>query len=427
MKHSQSSVRAQKQSQEVIPNKKETYEDESESEEIKTSPKKEKAEEMSGKLRKDNREDKLLHSKVPIDKDKIDKGKLLKDAINNNISSFSPDTSFENLVNNYHTAKKLTGETMIRELTGYDPGYVDKNINIPEFKRELKDRIKKNIEELQKKGLLDKEGFITDEGYEFASLSLLSEELDKLEGKGLLGENDSKEKSATGNITEYRPYRNSDTYKQLNVRQSIKKALRRGRDTISKNEFVSSEKESKGNLEIVYVIDNSGSMKGQKIGMAKKAGVALMYKAINNKDKVGLVVFGSKLTTKINPTTNFYELLQELNRIKTSGETDISLGIETATKLFSSSAKTKHIVLLTDAVQTLGKKPETEVIKQVSNAHNQQTTISVIGISLNKQGEQLAKKIVDITQGSLFKASKLENLDQIILEDYYRARHKSNY
>jgi hypothetical protein len=27
----------------------------------------------------------------------------------------------------------------------------------------------------------------------------------------------------------------------------------------------------------------------------------------------------------------------------------------------------------------------------------------------------------------LFKAAKLENLDQIILEDYYRAKHKNKY
>lgn len=316
---------------------------------------------------------------------------------------------------------------MIRELTGYDPGYVDKNINIPEFKRDLKERIKKNIQELEKKGLIDKEGFITEEGYEFAALSLLSEELDRLEGKGLLGENKSKQTSTIGNIKEYRPYRNTDTYKQLNTRQTIRKTIRRQKIEITKNEFVSSEKESKGNLEIIYVIDNSGSMKGQKISMAKKAGIALMYKAINNKDKVGLVVFGSKLSNKKPPTTDFYDLLKEISRIKTSGETDIALGIETAMKLFTSKTKTKHIILLTDAVQTLGKKPETEVLKKVSDAHNQGITISVIGISLNKQGEQLARKIVDTSQGSLFKASQIENLDQIILEDYYRARHKRNY
>lgn len=424
MRLSLSFVKAQSQNQEVIPNNKESFDEEQNDETINAKPKKEDSEELSGKLRKDNRDDKLLHSKVPIDKNKIDKGKLLKDAINNNISSFSPDTAFENLVNNFHTTKNLSGETMIRELSGYDPSYVDKNINIPEFKRELKERIKKNIEELKKQGLLDKEGTITQEGYEYASLSLLSEELDRLEGKGLLGENESKEKSIIGNIVDYRPYRSSDPYKQLNVRQTIKKALRRQKQTISRDEFVSSEKQSKGNLEIIYVIDNSGSMKGQKIGMAKKSGVALTYKAINNKDKVGLVVFGSKLSKKVLPTNDFFSLLKEITNIKTSGETDISLGIETATNMFSSKTKTKHIILLTDAVQTLGKKPEKEVLEKVSQAFNQKITMSVIGISLNKQGETLAKKIVDISQGSLFKASQIENLDQIILEDYYRARHK---
>ena len=36
--------------------------------------------------------------------------------------------------------------------------------------------------------------------------------------------------------------------------------------------------------------------------------------------------------------------------------------------------------------------------------------------------EELAKKIVDISKGSLYKVQSLENLDAIILEDYYRIR-----
>jgi len=37
----------------------------------KSTPQKESAEELSGKLRKDNRDDKLLHSKLNVDKDKL--------------------------------------------------------------------------------------------------------------------------------------------------------------------------------------------------------------------------------------------------------------------------------------------------------------------------------------------------------------------
>ena len=374
-------------------------------------------------MRKDNRDDALLHTQIDIDKEKIDKARLLSDAINNNISSFSPEMSFEKLVNNYSSAKKLFGETLIRELTGYDPGFVEKNINIPEFKRELKERIKHNIEQLKKEGFLDKEGIITDQGYDYAALAMLAEELDDLEGKGLLGENEGKEKAMYGERQDSRNYRHGDRFKDISLKQTIKKALRRGHSNIHKTDLVTSERKSKGKIEIIYALDSSGSMKGEKIKVAKKSGIALIYKAITNNDKAGLIIFGSKITKAIPPSKDFYAILKEFSRIKTSGETDIALCIENAIKMFSNATKTKHIILLTDAMQTLGKKPEKEVLEKVSDAANQGITITVIGIGLNKQGENLAKKIADISKGSMYKVKSLENINQIVIEDYYKTRH----
>ncbi|MGV8168911.1 MAG: vWA domain-containing protein [Candidatus Nanoarchaeia archaeon] len=387
-------------------------------------PEKAASEELSGKMRKDNREDKLMHTQVDSDKDKIDKARVLSDAINNNVSSFSPDITFEQMVNNYSSAKKLFGETLIRELTGYDSGFVEKSIKVPEFKRELKERIKQNIEKLKEEGLLDKEGFITDYGYDFAALSMLSDELEKMEGKGFLGENTSKQKSFMGDIQDYRNFRTSDRYRSISLKQTIKKAVRRKHSSIEQEDLVSSEKESKGRLEVIYALDNSGSMKGDKIGVAKKAGVALMYKAIMGGDRAGMIVFGSKVTKAIPPTKDFSLLLKELTRIKTSGETDIAGCIEASVKMFSRSSKTKHVVLITDALQTLGKMPEKEVLEVVSNAADLGITFTVVGIGLDKEGERLAKKIVDISKGTLYSVKSLDNLDQIIIEDYYNAKKR---
>ena len=58
---------------------------------------------------------------------------------------------FKELVSNYKNAKKLYGETLIRELSGYDPRYVDKNVKIPEFQRELQKKLKDKAEELKEK------------------------------------------------------------------------------------------------------------------------------------------------------------------------------------------------------------------------------------------------------------------------------------
>ncbi|PIN81261.1 hypothetical protein COV13_01760 [Candidatus Woesearchaeota archaeon CG10_big_fil_rev_8_21_14_0_10_32_9] len=389
---------------------------------VSQKPKKEEAEELSGKLRKDNRNDKLLHSKIEVDKEKVDRAKALTDAINNNISSFSPDAAFDQLVNNYKSAKQLMGETLIRELTGYEPGFVEKNIKVPEFKKELKERIKQNLDNLEKDGLLNKAGDITEEGYTFASLSLLSEELDELKGKGLLGENEGKEISIYGERMDNRAYRQGDRYKDVDLKKTIKKSIRRAHTELIKQDLVVSERQNKGKIDVVYAIDTSGSMKGEKIRMAKKAGVALMYKAIGNKDRVGIVVFGSKIHNLIKPADDFYGLLKELTKIKTTGETDLSLAIDASLKLFDSSKNNKHLVLLTDALQTLGKKPESDVLEKVSVAHSAGISLTIIGINLNKQGEDFAKKIADVSSGSLYKVSDLKDIDQIIIEDYYNSK-----
>ena len=383
---------------------------------------KQESEESSGKLRKDNRDDKLLHSKIDVDTDMVDKARVLTDAINNNISSFSPDISFESMVNNYSSAKQIYGPTLIRELSGYDPNYVEKNIKIPEFQRELKDRIKNNVEKLKKEGLLNKDGSISEDGFDFAALSLISEELDKLEGKGFFGKKESKNKSHYGERGEYKNFSSDDRYKDLALKQSVKRSIRRGHKNILKDDLVVFERNSLGKIDVIYVIDASGSMKGEKIKMAKKAGIALAYSAINNNDRAGLVVFSSDIDLDIEPSKDFFSFARTLNDIRTKGETDIAFSVEHAIKLFGKSNKMKHIVLLTDAMQTSGKKPEKDVLEKVSLAASQNVSISVVGIGLNEQGEKLARKIVDLSKGSLYKVSSAEDVDQIVLEDYYNAR-----
>src|SRR3989338_3735856 len=122
------------------------------------------AEELGGKLAFQNVEDKLMHSVMENDQSIIDKAKIIKDSINQSLFSFTPDLMFEKLVKNYKIAKQLYGEKLIHEMTGYDEKYVEKNIQIPEFQREIKKKIDEKIEDLRDKGFIAKHGEITEKG-----------------------------------------------------------------------------------------------------------------------------------------------------------------------------------------------------------------------------------------------------------------------
>ena len=377
------------------------------------------AEELSGKLSFQQLEDKLMHSVLENDKKIIDSGKLISDAINQGISSFTPDLMFEQLVKNYSLAKQIYGESIIRLVSGYEPDYVKKNIGIPEFQRELKEKIQQKIEELKHEDFLSKDNSLSEKGIELASLVLYFEELDKLVPKGVIGDKISKKTFAYGEKENSRNYRKGDRYRDISLRKSVKLAIRRGHSSFEDKDLQVHEKHSRGQAYIVYALDASGSMKGKKLEACKKAGIALAYRAINEKDKVGLIVFGSEIKEVIEPTLDFTSLLKEITRTRASKETDISATLQKATELFPNDEITKHLVLITDALPTKGDEPEKSTLEAVSAARSKGITISLIGINLDDKGKDLAEKIVELGEGRLYVVRNLENVDEIVLEDYY--------
>jgi Mg-chelatase subunit ChlD len=366
-------------------------------------------------------EQKLMESVVEHDENAIDDGKLMSDALNNGFSGFNPDMMFDSLKKDFSTAKHLYGERMLRIVSGYSPDYIKKNIKIPEFQRELQEKMDNKEEELKEKGLIDKDGTITEKGITLASLIMYTEELNNLTAKGLHGEKEIKKKNTgIGEKDEIRPFRKGDSYKNLDIQKSIKKAIKRGHDSIEKNDLRAIEKVDKGSVYVIYCIDSSGSMKGKKIEAAKKAGIALAYKMLDKKDKVAVVSFSTKIVETLPFTDNFMSILYNIAKIKASKETNMTGALNEAFIMFPKTNATKHIILLTDALPTIGKNPENEVLESISFLRNNGITVSLIGLNMDEKGEDFGKKITNISQGGFYRVKNLEDIDTIILEDYNR-------
>ena len=380
---------------------------------------KEEIEELTGKLSFQKVEKKLMHSVLENDKETIEKGKLIRDCINQGLNSFTPDLVYQQLVKNYSMAKHIFGPSLLKLATGYNSDYIKKNINIPEFQKELRFRIEKNIERLKEQGLLEKDNEISEKGIELASLVIYFEELDKIMPKGILGQKIYKKASIYGSKEDVRNYKKDDRYKDIAIKRSAKLAIRRGHAELQEKDLMVYERQSRGQGYIVYALDASGSMKGAKIDACKRAGIALAYKAIDEKDKVGLIVFGSEIKTLVEPTQDFSFLIKSITSARASKETDLVATLKKSIELFPNENITKHLILITDALPTIGKEPEKETLQECSIARNKGITISLIGINLNEKGRKLAEKIVELGKGRLYIVKNIENIDQIVLEDYY--------
>lgn len=373
---------------------------------------------LDGSLAKDM-DDKLLHSVMQKDKKAKDEGQLIAEAANQGLSAFNPDIMFENIVSNYAMAKKVYGETLVRLISGYNEDYIKRNIKIPEFKRELKKKIEEKIKEMKDEKLLKNDGTISEKGMQLASIILYTQELDNIVPKGMFGEKISKKSSHYGERGDTRNYKKGDRYKDIEVKQSLRLAIKRGHNEVRTDDLKISHRESRGQAYIVYAIDASGSMKGKKIEMCKKAGIALAYKAIEAKDKVGLIVFGSEIREEITPTDDFAQLLKEITKIKASKQTDFKGMLRAALELFPAGEYTKHLLILTDAMPTTGENPEEESLKEVAMIKSAGITVSLIGINIDETAAKFAERLVEIGEGKLYIVREVEELDKIVLEDYY--------
>ncbi len=376
------------------------------------------AEEMTGKLASSPDEERLMRSVMENDEETVNEGSLVAEAINQSVGSFTPDVMFQNLVENFRNAKRLYGETLIRALTEYSPDYIKKNVTIPEFQGALQQRLSERVDELKERGVLDEHGFFTKHAYKLASLVLYTKELDALVTKGL-GKKEVRERDSYGEKEELLPFRRGRfRFRDIAMKRSVTTAIKRGHAKVQADDLRAYRREHKGRIQVVYAMDASGSMRGEKIGMAKRAGIALAYRAIEEQNEVGLIVFSSRIERAIPPTRDFRELLGELTTIRAGKETDLAKTILQSTELFTKQDCTKHLLLLSDALPTRGKDPGKETLEAASLARDHGITISVVGFNLDKDGEKLAKQLVEIGEGRLYRVKDLEELDSIILEDY---------
>jgi Mg-chelatase subunit ChlD len=159
-------------------------------------------------------------------------------------------------------------------------------------------------------------------------------------------------------------------------------------------------------------------MRGKKLALAKRAGVALAYKAIEQGDDVGLLAFGSSVETSIRPGKKFLDIVQALTKLRARAETDLALAIRAAIPLLV--GKSKHLLLLTDGLHTTG--TTEQVLAAAQEARDAGVSISMVGINLDKEGERVCEQIIDLTQGRFYRVQNLEEMDLLILEDYARLK-----
>jgi len=226
-----------------------------------------------------------------------------------------------------------------------------------------------------------------------------------------------------GRVVGTRRFRFGDRYRDISFRDTMREAIRNRRQLITREDIMVTTKDIRTRMDIVLVVDLSGTMRQlEKFWFAKESAIALSLAAASYRDRVGVISFSNLADVIVDLTSNPHKVTRRVVELELheNAFTNIGYGLLKACELLEHHPKRKakqHIILISDGDATAPHpSPQKFALRQAARVARRGITISCVCISQASSDPELMRRIAKTGKGRIYLVGA-EELTTTLIEE----------
>jgi uncharacterized protein YegL len=185
---------------------------------------------------------------------------------------------------------------------------------------------------------------------------------------------------------------------------------------------LSAETFKRAPLNLIAVIDKSGSMSGQPLELVKKSLIEAVDK-LNPDDQLTIILYGDQVHAHLptSPIKDKKDIIRQIEAIESSGSTNmeagLAMGFEVAKNTQKAFKGTSRVMLFTDERPNVGRTDAESFMGMAEAASLSGVGMTTIGVGV-QFGAELATKISSVRGGNLFFFPDMDRMEKVFNEDF---------
>jgi Mg-chelatase subunit ChlD len=178
---------------------------------------------------------------------------------------------------------------------------------------------------------------------------------------------------------------------------------------------------TKAHIDLICVLDKSGSMQGEKIKLLIDSFSSIM-EYLSDKDRMSIVIFDSnanRLTPLIRMTPEGKDkTLAALKTVRASGGTDICAGVNHALEIIKGRRVVNNVtsvLILSDGLDGGAEKKVQNLLKQYEGKIKDTFTLNTFGYG-NDHDPKMMSALAQLKDGSFYFIDKLDTVDEVFVD-----------